>query len=182
MTGSFVLTLYFNTPHVCFHVGGLGRALDTFKEHTFWPLSQNAVTSFGDHGKQHTLHQITPEQQQIYSLSFRKGELHGKQHVYCPFWSCALTTKIDGSTNIQKSLLAVRKMVISTVKNGRLHYCFSPILFLTLLYTTLQWSLLQLVVFFIDHLTKAGDHHCDFGDFLFFGFWMVNMTSHAPKL
>jgi hypothetical protein len=27
--------------------------------------------------------------------------------------------------------------------------------------------------FAIDHLTTAGDHHGDFGDFLFFGFWMV---------
>jgi hypothetical protein len=27
--------------------------------------------------------------------------------------------------------------------------------------------------FVIDHLTTAGDHHGDFGDFLFLGFWMV---------
>jgi hypothetical protein len=36
---------------------------------------------------------------------------------------------------------------ISCKKNGFLHYFFSPILFLTLLYITLQWGLLLLVVF-----------------------------------
>jgi hypothetical protein len=113
----------------------------------FWPLSRRHIEHLLVHGEHHRQHQIAPQHQQIYYLSFREGELHGEQHVYCPFWSCAVMTKIDGSANIQKSLLAVRKMVISTVKNGRLHYFFSPILFLTLLDITFQWGLLPSVVF-----------------------------------
>ena len=57
-----------------------------------------------------------------------------------------MQTKNDRVAKIQKSLLPVRKMVISTVKNGRLHYFFSPILFLTLLDVSSQWGLLPLVV------------------------------------
>jgi hypothetical protein len=92
-----------------------------------------------DHGEQHTLHQIAPpQQQQIYSLSFRQGELNGEQHVYGPFWSCAVTTKTDGSTNIKKNSAAIAQMSKSTVKNSRLHYFFSPILFLLLLRVALQ--------------------------------------------
>ena len=49
--------------------------------------------------------------------------------------------------NIKKTVLPVRKMVISTVKNGRLQNFFSPILSITLLDTTLQWSLLVLAAF-----------------------------------
>jgi hypothetical protein len=41
----------------------------------------------------------------------------------------------------------ITKIPKSTVKNGRLHYFFSPILFRLLLYITLQWGLLLLVVF-----------------------------------
>jgi hypothetical protein len=54
--------------------------------------------------------------------------------------------KNDGSANIPKSLPAVRKMSKSTVKNGRLHYFFSPILILTLLDITSQWGLLLLAL------------------------------------
>jgi hypothetical protein len=43
---------------------------NTIEVGTFWTLSRNAVTSFGDHGEQQRLHQIAPQQQQIYSLSF----------------------------------------------------------------------------------------------------------------
>jgi hypothetical protein len=75
-------------------------------------------------------------------------------------------TKKDGSANIQNTLVPRRKMVISTVKYGLLHYFFSPILFLTLLDITFQWGLLLLVAFVIDHLTTAGDHHGDFNDFV----------------
>jgi hypothetical protein len=41
----------------------------------------------------------------------------------------------------------ITKMSKSTVKNGHLHYFFLPILFITLLYITLQWGLLLLMVF-----------------------------------
>jgi hypothetical protein len=46
--------------------------------------------------------------------------------------------KNDGSANIQKTATARHKMSRSPVKNGRLHYCFSPILFLLLLQVALQ--------------------------------------------
>jgi hypothetical protein len=54
---------------------------DTFKEHMFWPLSRNAVTSFGDHGKQNILHQNTPQQQRVYSLSCKGLVLHEEGHL-----------------------------------------------------------------------------------------------------
>ena len=149
MTESFVLTLYFNTLHVRFHVDGLEVPQPHHQSEHLLDIIPKCGDELWGIGSQHILYQNTlPQQQQICSLSFREGELNGKRCVYCPFWSCAVTTKIDGSANIQNSLLAVRKMVISTVKNGRLHYGFSPILFLTLLDTTLQWSLLPLVSFF----------------------------------
>jgi hypothetical protein len=53
----------------------------TFKEHTFCTRSRNAVMTLGDHGEQHRLHQITPQQQQIYSLYIKEGELHGERHA-----------------------------------------------------------------------------------------------------
>jgi hypothetical protein len=53
--------------------------------------------------------------------------------------------KNDGSPNIQKSLLAVHKTMISTVNYGCLHYFFLPILFLTLFDIISQWGLLLLV-------------------------------------
>jgi hypothetical protein len=59
--------------------------------------------------------------------------LHGEQHLLCPFWSCTVQTKNDRVVKIQETVLPGRKMMISIVKNGRLHYFFSPILFLTLL-------------------------------------------------
>ena len=65
-----------------------------------------------------------------------------------PFGHVQSRQKSTEAPNIQKYLLAVRKMMISMVKNGRLHYFFSPILLLTLLDTTLQGSLLPLVSFF----------------------------------
>ena len=74
----------------------------------------------------------------IYSLSFREGELHGEQHVYWHCCSCTVPLKIDRVANIRNSLLPVRKMSKSTVKNGRLQNFFSPILSITLLDTTLQ--------------------------------------------
>jgi hypothetical protein len=58
---------------------------DTFKEHMFWPLSRDSVMSFGDHGEHHRLHHFKPQQQQIYSLYIREGELHGEQHAKCLF-------------------------------------------------------------------------------------------------
>jgi hypothetical protein len=63
-------------------------------------------------------------------------------------------TKIDGSANIQKSLLAVCKTVFSTVKNGHLHYFFSRILFLLLFFC--YW-----LPFVIHSWSTAGDHHGD---------------------
>jgi hypothetical protein len=41
----------------------------------------------------------------------------------------------------------ITKITKSTVKKGHLHYFFSPILFGLLLYITLQWGLLLIVVF-----------------------------------
>jgi hypothetical protein len=42
---------------------------------------------------------------------------------------------------------SAQKDDFSTVKNGRFHYFFSPILFLTLLDIPFQWGLLPSVVF-----------------------------------
>jgi hypothetical protein len=58
---------------------------DTIEVGTFWTLSRDAVTSFGDHGEHHRLHRFKPQQQQIYSLYIREGELHGERHAKCHF-------------------------------------------------------------------------------------------------
>ena len=117
------------------------------------------------------------QQLQVHSLSYREGELHGEQCLLSPFWSCTVSMKNNGSTNFQKSLLAVRKMVISTVKNGRLHYFFSPILFLTLLDVSSQWGLLPLVVLchWICSITTAWS----MVNVISFFWW--SMTSRAAK-
>jgi hypothetical protein len=52
---------------------------------TFWTRSQDAVTSFVDHGYQHRLHQSALQQLQDYSLSFIEGELYEERHAKCLF-------------------------------------------------------------------------------------------------
>jgi hypothetical protein len=49
---------------------------DIIEDGTFWPLSRDAVTRLGDHGEQHILHQNTPQQQRVYSLSCKGLVLH----------------------------------------------------------------------------------------------------------
>jgi hypothetical protein len=51
----------------------------------------------------------------IYTSYIGEGELNGDQHAYCPFWSCTVQTKINRVANIKKTVLPVRKMMISTV-------------------------------------------------------------------
>jgi hypothetical protein len=140
------------------------RINDTIEVGTFWPLSRRHIQHLLVHGEHHRQHQIAPQHQQIYYLSFREGELHGEQHVYCPFWSCAVTTKIDGSANIQKSLLAVRKMVISTVK--MVVYTTSSLQSSSSYYFKqfINEGCWYWLSFVIDSWTTVGDHH---GDFLF---------------
>jgi hypothetical protein len=54
---------------------------DTIEVGTFWSLSRDAVTSFGDHGEQQRLHQPALQQQKIYSLSFREGVLNQERRL-----------------------------------------------------------------------------------------------------
>jgi hypothetical protein len=45
---------------------------------TFWPLFRRHIEHLLVHGEHLRQHQIALQHQQIYSLSFREGELHGE--------------------------------------------------------------------------------------------------------
>jgi hypothetical protein len=53
---------------------------------------------------------------QDYSLSFKEGELNEEQRLWSLSCSCTVVMKKDGSGNIQKTVLPLRKMSKSTVK------------------------------------------------------------------
>jgi hypothetical protein len=59
-----------------FHVEGGEGVFHRVEVHAFWTLSRDAVTSIGDHGEHHRLHQSALQQLQVYSLSCRGLVLH----------------------------------------------------------------------------------------------------------
>jgi hypothetical protein len=58
---------------------------DTIEVGTFWQLSRRHIEHLLVHGEHHRQHQIALQHQQIYSLAFREGELHGERHAKCLF-------------------------------------------------------------------------------------------------
>jgi hypothetical protein len=70
MTVSFLLVLYFNTLHVRFHVDGLEGHQQHLQRAYALAIISGCGDKLVDHEEQHRLHQITLQQQQIYSLSF----------------------------------------------------------------------------------------------------------------